>query len=61
MQSGMYEEYKEWCDQYFYLLAWGEHRGVGGIFFDDLPSSEASFDAEKVSRGAHYIFTNQST
>ena len=48
MQAGLYEEYKQWCDKYFYLPAWGEHRGVGGIFFDDLLSSESSLDAEQV-------------
>ena len=31
---------KQACDDYFYLPARSEHRGVGGIFFDDMPSSE---------------------
>ena len=49
LQAGLYEDYKEQCDHYFFMPNWGEHRGVGGIFFDDLPSSEAAFDAEQVS------------
>jgi len=38
----VYEKYKKWCDDYFYLKHRGETRGVGGLFFDDL--NEGGFD-----------------
>jgi coproporphyrinogen III oxidase len=42
----VYERYKKWCDDYFYVKHRQETRGVGGLFFDDLNASgfESSFE-----------------
>ena len=39
----VYDDYKKWCDDYFFLKHRNETRGVGGLFFDDL--NQWGFDA----------------
>ncbi len=51
-----YQQYKDWCDRYFFLPHRNETRGVGGLFFDDL--NEAGFEhcfALTRSVGDHFL------
>lgn len=54
--SDVYPRLKAWCDRYFYLDHRGEHRGIGGVFFDDW--TEGGFEqafAFTRSVGEHFL------
>jgi len=46
----LYPQFKEWCDRYFYIPARKEHRGIGGLFFDDLDAATEKYDVEQFVR-----------
>ncbi len=52
----VYQRYKQWCDEYFFLKHRQEPRGIGGLFFDDLNEwgFEKSFNFMQ-SVGDHFI------
>ncbi len=52
----VYDRFRTWCDEYFYLRHRDEPRGVGGLFFDDY--RDGGFDvafALMRSVGDHYL------
>jgi coproporphyrinogen III oxidase len=54
--ADLHTQFKQWCDEYFYLKHRKEARGVGGVFFDDFnaPGFEQSF-AMTQNVGNHFI------
>lgn len=52
----LYQEFRNWCDDYFYLKHRDEPRGVGGLFFDDHNTGDFERDfALMRSVGDSYI------
>jgi coproporphyrinogen III oxidase len=54
--ADLHSQFKQWCDEYFYLKHRKEARGVGGVFFDDFnaPGFDQSF-AMTQNVGNHFI------
>lgn len=58
--QAVYQTYKDWCDDYFFLKHRNETRGVGGLFYDDLNEQPYGWDFATCfqfmqSVGNHYI------
>jgi len=57
--SDFYNEFKPWCDRYFFNSHRSEHRGIGGVFFDHLRPGEMlsgdELEAFQMEIGASFI------
>ena len=54
--AGVYERFKQQCDEYFFLRHRNEPRGIGGLFFDDW--TQGGFEASLAlarSVGDHFL------
>ncbi len=51
-----YQQYKTWCDDYFFIKHRNEPRGIGGLFFDDLNQWDFATCFEFIKHvGEHYL------